>query len=182
MSEWFDKVVRHVLHTPPSCLSGFVCEPITSGSWANRAIWTVTCRCGESIGRVLGYQLGDFNPEYKGGDRFIGPLAFRCSACDRVTEVIDTKQHGYNSEIGKPDGKSWDSNYRGTGERVTIPCPGCKGQLFSVTTEFGHQHFDLVEDEPELEPRAKEYFDSFALRGRCVGCGKESVLTDFELA
>lgn len=45
-----------------------------------------------------------------------------------------------------------------------------------------HPHFDLIEDEPELEPRAQEYFDAFDCRGKCTGCGDEYSLANFELA
>jgi hypothetical protein len=47
---------------------------------------------------------------------------------------------------------------------------------------LSHSHFDLVEDELELEPRAQEYFDSFDCHGTCAGCGKDSSLANFELA
>ena len=61
-------------------------------------------------------------------------------------------------------------------------CPECGASEFSITAFCSHPHFDLIEDEPELEPRAQEYFDSFDCRGTCTGCGKASSLANFELA
>ena len=147
--------------------------------WAG---WALTCSCGESKGKLLGHSLKDCNSDYDGPPLFVSPLAFLCSSCTKTTEIIDTKQHGYNSEIGKAVGESYDSNYRGTGERQAVPCPECGASEFSITAFCAHPHFDLIEDEPALEPRAQDYFHSFDCRGKCAWCGKESSLADFELA
>jgi len=130
---------------------------------------------------LLGHSLKECNPEYDGPPLFVSPLAFLCSSCGKTTEILDTKQHGYNSEISK-GGENYDSNYRGTGARQAVPCPECGTSEFSMTAFCAHPHFDLIEDEPELEPRAQEYFDSFDCRGKCAACGKESSLANFELA
>jgi hypothetical protein len=142
----------------------------------------LACSCGATTGKLLGYPLKEFNPEYAGPPLFVSPLAFQCAACGRRAEVIDTKEHGYNSEIGKAAGQSFDSNCRGSGEPQAAACPACGGEEFAVTAFCCHQHFDLIEDEPELEPRAQEYFDGFECRGRCVACGRESSIAGFELA
>jgi hypothetical protein len=131
---------------------------------------------------LLGHSLKDCNPEYDGPPEFVSPLAFLCSSCGKTSEIIDTKEHGYNSEIDRTEGGSWDSNYRGTGERMTVPCPECGGIEFFMTCLFAHQQFDLIEDEPELEPTAQDYFHWFECMGRCALCAKESILAGFELA
>ncbi len=182
MHPFIEKMVRQVQQHPPSCLSGFCVSRSHAEPWSNWAGWSLTCSCGATKGKLLGHPLKECNPEYDGAPLFVSPLAFLCSSCGKTTEIIDTKQHGYNSEIGKAEGQSWDSNYRGSGERQSVPCPECGASEFSITAFCAHPHFDLIEDEPELEPRAQEYFDSFDCRGKCAACGKESSLANFELA
>src|SRR5262245_7005437 len=126
MHPFIEKMVRQVNKTPPSCLSGFRVFPAHAEPWNDWTGWSLTCSCGATKGKLLGYPLKDFNPEYDGPPTFVSPLAFLCSSCGRTTEIIDTKQHGYNSEIDKAAGqKSWDSNYRGTGPRQSAACLEC---------------------------------------------------------
>ena len=182
MDPWIKKMVRQVQNNPPTCLSGFRATSSHAEPWNDWAGWSLACSCGATKGKLLGHSLTDCDPEYAGPPLFVSPLAFLCSSCGKTTEIIDTKQHGYNSEIGKAEGESLDSNYRGTGQRQSVPCPECAGTEFSITVLCAHPHFDLIEDEPELEPRAQEYFDAFDCRGKCASCGKESSLANFELA
>lgn len=182
MDPFIEKMVRQVQQHPPTCLSGFRATPAHAERWNDWAGWSLVCSCGATKGRLQGHPLKECNPEYDGPPLFVSPLAFLCSACGNTTEIIDTKQHGYNSEIGKAEGQSCDSNYRGTGQRQNVPCPECGASEFSITAYCAYPHFDLIEDEPELAPRAQEYIDSFDCRGRCTSCGKESSLANFELA
>jgi hypothetical protein len=179
MHPWVQKMVRHVQSTPPSCLSGFRVTPAHAGPWNDWAAWALTCACGSSRGKLLGHP---FNNGRGNESLFVSPLAFQCSSCGKTTEIIDTKRHGYNAEIDKMEGKSYDFNARGTGERQAVPCPSCGGLDFSLTALCAHSHFELIEDQPELEPLAQEFFDSFICRGKCGSCGKESNLAGFELA
>lgn len=181
MDAWVKKMVRHVKETPPSCLCGFSVSPAHAKRWNGWAGWSLACSCGADRGKLLGHPLKDCNPRYDGPPVFVSPLAFFCSSCGKTTEIIDTKQHGYNSEISKP-GKSYDSNYRGTGKLQAVPCPECGEPEFSITALCAYPDFDLIEAEPELEPRAQEYIDSFDCLGRCAACGKELSLANFELA
>ncbi len=182
MDPWIEKMIRHVQTTPPSCLSGFQVFPSHADPWNDWAAWALTCSCGGNRGKLLGHSLKDCNPDDDGPPVFVSPLGFQCSTCGKTTEIIDTKHHGYDSEISKAAGTSHDSNYRGTGDRQAVPCPECGGNQFSITAFFAHPHFDLIEDEPELEPRVQEFFDSFDCHGTCASCGKESSLANFELA
>ena len=182
MDPWIEKMVRHVQTRPPSCLSNFRTTPAHMQPWNHWAGWALACSCSETKGKLLGYSLKDFDPKYSGPQVFVSPLAFLCSSCEKTTEIIDTKEHGYNAEISKPYGKTCETNYRGTGPRQVMQCPACGRPEFTITAFCAHPHFDLIEDEPELEPRVQEYFDSFGCRGKCAACGKESSLADFELA
>ena len=181
MGSWFQKMVKRVREVPPACLRGFTVTPLHPARWSGRVGWALRCRCGGRTGKLMAHPLAKYNPDYHGPPVFISPLAFRCAPCGKTTPIIDTQRHGYNSEIDKP-GESLDSNYRGTGRRQEVPCPKCGGREFSLTAFCAHSDFDLIEDEPELEPRAQEYFDWFECRGACASCGKQSSLADFELA
>lgn len=158
-------------------------SPSHAEPWNGWAGWALACSCGSKNGKLLGHSLQDCNPEYDGPPSFGSPLAFLCASCDQITEIIDTKKHGYDSEMGLAgEGKSWDVNYHGSGPRQVVQCPNCSRNEFAITTNYSHSHFDHVEDEPELEPRAQDYFDCFACRGKCTECRTESVLASFELA
>jgi hypothetical protein len=105
-----------------------------------------------------------------------------CSECGSTIEVLDTKLHGYDAECDKASGVSYDAHYRGNGPRTAIPCSNCGLTEFVAKATFGHSHFDLMQDIPELEPLAHDYFDAFTCRGTCCKCEKESILVSFELA
>ncbi len=182
MLSFDERLVRQVLQHPPSCLSGFRVSPSHTQPWNDWAGWALACTCGSTKGKLLGHPLKECNPEYDGPPEFVSPLAFECSSCGKTTEIIDTKQHGYEAEVEKAFGKSSESNLRGSGKRQSVPCPKCGAREFSITGYCCHSHFDLIEDEPELEPRAQEYFDAFDCRGTCAACGEDSSLANFELA
>lgn len=182
MDPWIKRMVRQVRALPPSCLAGFHVSPVHARAWDHWAAWALTCPCGGSKGRILGHPLRNLAPDYDGPPAFASPLSFACSSCGTTTPIIDTGLHGYNSEVSKDEGRSCDPNYRGSGRGEAIPCPHCGAAGFSVRVMCGHSHFDLIEDEPELEPRAQEFFDSFQCRGTCSACGKGSTLASFELA
>ena len=183
MDDFTEKMARQVRTTPPTCLSGFRTSPSHADEWDDWAVWSLACSCGATKGKLMGHPLKECDPEYDGPPLFVSPLAFLCSSCGKTTEIIDTKKHGYNSEVGKDEeGKSWDSNYRGTGQGQPVPCPACGGSEFEIMACCSHSHFDLIEDEPELAPRAQEFFDAFECRGGCAACGEDASLADFELA
>jgi len=132
---------------------------------------------------LLGYPLSELNPDYEAEPLFMSPLNFRCSSCGAKTQIIDTKEHGYNSEIARLEGEqSFDSNYRGSGQPQEALCPQCEGSEFSITVKCLHSHFDLIEDEPDLEPRVQDFFDGFECFGTCSSCGEMTSFAGCELA
>jgi hypothetical protein len=161
LQPFIEKMVQQVQNTPPSCLSGFRVSPAHAQLWNDWAGWSLSCSCGATKGKLLGHSLKECNPKYDGPPLFVSPLAFLCSSCGKTTEIIDTKLHGYKSEISKDTGESYDSNYRGAGERQAVACTECGASEFSLAAFCSHPQFDLIEEEPELETRAQEYFDSF---------------------
>lgn len=176
---WYERMVRQVVEHPPSCLDGFQTEPVPleADTWDDRVGWKVTCPCGTESGKLLGYPLGELKSDYSGPVLFVSPLAFQCSSCDRLIEIIDTDKHGYDGECGHGA-----ATIRGEGERSAYTCQSCGAMTFRVATCFQHSHFDIIEDEPDLEPVAQNYFDWFACTGSCTNCGEENSFGDYELA
>lgn len=182
MDPFTEKMVQQVRTSPPSCLGGLRVTPHLASTWDGRARWSLACSCGSTKGSVLGYPLHSCNPGYVGPPSYVGPLAFACAACGKATELLDTRLHGYNAEIGKLEGGSGDSNYFGTGQRDRVPCPSCRQTEFSMDVYVSHPDFDLIEDEPVLGPRAQEFFQWFDCQGKCAACGATCSLADFEVA
>ncbi len=176
---WYERIVRQVLEHSPTCLEGFQAEriPLEDDTWDDRVEWKIGCSCGSKSGKILGYPLGDLNADYDGPVLFVSPLAFQCSSCDRVTEIIDTDKHGYDGECGHGA-----VTIRGEGKRAIFSCQSCNAMDFLVTTCFQHSQFDIIEDEPELESVAQNYFDWFECTGVCTNCGEKQDFGDYELA
>jgi hypothetical protein len=106
-------------------------------------------------------------------------LAFECSSCGRVAELLDTDLHGYHCEIERLEGGSpKGTKYRGEGPRDHFPCSHCGAQQFEVVAGFVYwdEVFDLVLDEPGLA--AEDFFNEFLSYGQCTNCRKSSRLTD----
>jgi hypothetical protein len=68
----YDHVVGLIRTTPPSCISGFIRRQTESPTtWTHAAAltaWQLSCRCGSTTGRFLGYPLSQFNSSYQGND------------------------------------------------------------------------------------------------------------------
>lgn len=181
---WYERMVRQVLEHPPTCLQGFETRSIPPADdfWDDRTTWNLACPCGNGSGQILGYSLKEFREDYEGPLMFVTPLAFRCSACRKTTEIIDTDLHGYDGECKARFGGYGAATYRGTGERAIYTCRECKNTAFHVTACFQYSHFDIIEDEPELESVAQDFFDWFDCGGVCTSCGIQQSIGDYELA
>ena len=184
-------IVERLRSTPASCMGGIRLSPAkfpvpldsvksVCVEWeiAIKSVWRLGCTCGEERCHVLGYPLRDLNPDYDGPD-FIGPLGFDCSACGKVTEILDTDVHGYHAESAKIEGGIGPVKIRGEEARCHFPCSACGANLFVVTIGFIYWPgaFDLFLDEPDLP--IQEFFNEFLCYGRCVSCGEVSAITDF---
>jgi hypothetical protein len=173
-----EQIIEHIRANPPSCLKEFNLLPgELPESWDDKfkTIYQLECQCGNKTGKILGYPLRDYNPDYK-GDEFITPIAFQCDQCTTVTEIIDTAVHGYHSEIAKIEGGIGATKFRGSGLRSAFACPECSEIAFQTTVGFIYWNFDLIYDEPELP--AQEFFNVFLMYGHCQNCGKTSQVTD----
>src|SRR5205823_3801965 len=95
-----EELVKRLRTTAPSCLRNFNATPSELPEPFDNnpcSVWQLACCCGNSRGRFLGYSLKDYNAEYNGPESFISPLAFECSACKTITELLDTDRHGYHA-------------------------------------------------------------------------------------
>jgi hypothetical protein len=133
--------------------------------------WRIGCPCGSAEGAFLGYS--DWGGE-RHTDTFSSPLAFECAGCQRVTEILDTSQHGWEAEGGLESNKC-----RGEGARVRYRCPTCGRERLRITVAFWYWNaaFDELVGEPGLP--AEDYFNEFQAFGTCVGCGVETPMTAF---
>lgn len=126
-------------------------------------------------GQILGYPLSDYNPGVRDKQQFISPLAFECSVCRTVTEVIDTDRHGYHAMLGK------SAVMRGKGPRQAFRCPHCAKEEFSLIVTFIYWQgaFQAMPGEPA--EKMKDYFNGFQAHGFCVMCHEKTFIAGFDL-
>lgn len=172
-------VRAHLRKSPPACIGGFRAAhgklPETVGS-AFRIVWKIACGCGNDSGALLGYPLKDLVAD-ETSDVFVSPLAFECMSCNKVTELLDTDQHGYHAEVGKLEGIQESAKIRGAGPRQKFVCPKCRRSQFSFVLGFVYWNFDLMIDDPELP--GENFFNEFLLYVTCTACGHVSEPTEF---
>jgi len=182
---WHESIVDHVRTHPPRSLRDLAptLADADAGVWNDRVSWRLACRCGGESLRVLGYPLEDYNPRVEPG-LFACPIAVECAACNAQHDIFDSRHHGYNAECQRHDdsGPNQFAGIRGEGPRAVVSCPSCKHKAFIATAECLHSHFDLLEDEPHLNPYAQDFFDSFNLSVTCASCGHESTPVEYETA
>jgi hypothetical protein len=144
---------------------------------------------GERVGRIhvtarhvrWPELVGDFfpDPNWEGEgptpqNIFVSPLALECSRCGRVSELIDTRRHGYDGEQGG------DCNMTAEGPRARFPCPQCGEAPFAVIRGFSYGGHDYDPLDPDARPQ--DFFGGFSLSGECSLCGRLVHVTGFECA
>jgi hypothetical protein len=166
-------------NTPPRCLAGFKVEPATlanvsfdgHGSDLNK-VYKLSCTCGRDRFQVLGHHVSN-----QGHEVFVSPLALECTACGKVTELIDTDEHGYDAELGHGS-----ATIRGKGERTHFACDKCGVQPMTAYARFEHSGEELADSFLEEYPNTQDYFSWFSLVGTCDGCKRMLSVADFECA
>src|SRR5262249_6224730 len=99
-----DLATDYLWRNPPKCIEAFLVatpEPDRRQEAQGYTKFALKCRCGSACGSVLGYPLKSLKQDYSGPAIFVGPLAFRCSNCDLITEVINSDVHGYHAALGE---------------------------------------------------------------------------------
>src|SRR5690606_27173621 len=95
--EEYAAILGQVRTTPPRCLKDVAATLVKDEEWRDRVRWSIACRCGGERGALLGYPLDELSGDPERAGLFACPIAFRCAACDRVAEVFDSAEHGYNA-------------------------------------------------------------------------------------
>jgi hypothetical protein len=172
-------IVRRVRSTPPSCVAGAAprleggAEPEGPDTEQFGTAFWLGCPCGSRETAILCY------PKKVGAEIVIlGPLALRCGACERVTEVFDPDLHGYDPEVcGEGRGM------RGSGERQVYRCGACGQSVGEAVATFSFNDPEGLQTLPEgLAGREQDAFDWFALEWKCAGCGELDAVADYERA
>ena len=176
----FRAAEERLRRTPPRCLAGF---DVASAGLPGVAfdghgsdldkVYRLACKCGQERFRVLGHHL-------KGGpdvDLFVSPLALECAGCGKVTELIDTDEHGYDAELGHGS-----ATIRGEGSRGAYACDRCGVRPMTAYARFEHSSEELADSFIEEFPNTEDYFSWFSLVGTCEGCQRVLRVADFECA
>ncbi len=181
---WYERMVRQVQGHAPACLRGFQSKMILPSDlvWDDRTYWEIACSCGSKTGQIIGYSLRYLKSDYEGPLTFVTPLGFQCSSCSLNIEIIDTDLHGYDGECKARFGGYGAATYRGSGKRSVFSCHECGDSQLTVIPCFQYSHFDIIEDEPELESVAQDFFDWFDCEVKCLSCGHSQSAGDYELA
>lgn len=176
----FRQAEAHLRNTPPRCLAGFTVAPATlpgvafDGHGSNLIkIYKLACPCGHDHFRALGHHLKND----RGDDVFVSPLALECAACGKVTELIDTDQHGYDAELGHGT-----ATLRGQGPRTPYACDQCGVRPMTAHARFEHSGEELADSFLEDFPNSQDYFSWFTLIGTCDTCHRTLNVADFECA
>lgn len=165
--------------TPSRCLEGFRLEPSGlegmsfdgHGEPINK-VYRLRCACGHDHFRVLGHHLKN-----EGTPIFVSPLALECAGCGKVTELIDTDEHGYDAELGHGT-----ATIRGTGRRTPFACDKCGVRPMTAHARFEHASDTLEDSTGEFTGNEHNLFTWFSLVGECQGCGRVLAVADFECA
>lgn len=190
-----DEMVWWVHRHPPACLGGFQAVPCDlpgvgfDGHGGQNAVFRLDCTCGAERQFVFGHYWT--NPSYPDGSvvGFIDPLALRCEACGKSTELIDTDYHGYNGETtdrekspgGGGERPPW-LNPRIDGERVVYRCETCGPQPLTIYARFEYRGDEYETRDAKFAGRWQDLFTWFTLLGRCPHCNELHLITEFETA
>jgi len=178
-----DAAKDYLWNNPPACIAGFqACVVKSTGANTERqtTIFDLHCKCGSSKGSVVGYPLRSLGRDYSGPEVFVSPLAFACSSCRKVTEIIDTDVDGYHGALRKHLGESTSPVViRGTGPRSTFECHKCKSSQMLVTVGFDYSGAEQDIESEEQTGCMEDFFVSFYVQGTCTDCGEKSQIARF---
>jgi hypothetical protein len=175
----FEAAERRALTTPPGCLAGFRAEPsklkgrrFDGHGEPRNAVYRLRCACGHDRFLTLGHHLTN-----EGTPIFVSPLALQCAKCQKVTERIDTDEHGYDAEIG-----AVGTTIRGTGARTPYACDRCGVRPTTAHARFEHSAETFEDSTGEFAGNEHNLFTWFTLVGECDGCKRVLTIADFECA
>jgi hypothetical protein len=178
--------IRYVREHPPRCIAALSPKPVDHavptlrlplfdsiyGNYdhENTASFIVNCPCGCPSVYLLGYHITNKKNE----TGVVGPLGIECSMCRMVSEVFDTRKHGYDGEQGV------NTYHVGEGTPERFICPVCGAVPMIVNANFHYSDFAGLRS--DMRTRAQDFFDGFDVVGQCTRCNSVIEITSFECA
>jgi hypothetical protein len=170
---------RYVRAHPPRCLASLSARPLRNpkGGLYATVGFTLSSRHGDTLCRVLAYDLKDLDPSYRGDTVLLSPITLKWKGGQAKQVVFDAAKHGYHCEAGSTSAK-WTGGKR---HRQTIPvCSSCEGEWFSVKAIFEYRNvFEVMEDEEVEHP--EDWFQAVTFRCGCQACGHVEALEQDDL-
>ncbi len=171
-----NEYVRHAYKFPPRCIADLrpiraVDLPPVADDCAFIAYFSISCPCGEKFVQLLGYNTKSESDLAE--DIFVSPLATQCPSCHQISELLDTQKHGFDGEQGD------SCTITGEGQREKYATSCCGQTTLELMPAFYYQNDERAETG---EQRPQDFFDCFALYGRCCSCGSWQNITDYECA
>src|SRR5207248_1908434 len=138
-------------------------------------VFALSCQCGGNRHYVHCYRW--INADFNDAVVTLSPLALECGACRKMTKLLDTDIHGYDSELGHGS-----ATVRAQGDRAVFECADCGQQPLEAFIRYEYPD-NLSEGHfPEFTGREQELFTWFNLVGRCPQCCQVLPVADFEFA
>jgi hypothetical protein len=137
--------------------------------------FALQCQCSSNRHFVHCYRW--VNPDYNNAVVTLSPLVLECTACAKISELLDTAVHGYDSELGHGSATA-----RAQGKRVVFECQDCGRQPLEAFVRFEYPDDLFDSNFPEFAGRQQELFTWFSLVGRCARCLHILRVADFECA
>jgi hypothetical protein len=170
------EIVDYVRDHPPACLGYF---NVTSINPESDEVATFALRGprSQTVGAVLGHELGQLIPGAQSPRQFVSPLFVRWKDTTDRYLLLDTAVHGYHGIV---DGGGGIANVRGKNQPETFGCRRCGRPYFKLEARFHYwgAAADLWEDEPELA--IQNFFNAFTLQGVCEACGDVCMISQFD--
>jgi hypothetical protein len=170
------KLRDHALMNIPRCLSELRATSVTliEDRGADAVAFRLSHPSFGEVGAIHGFDLCQYNCNYKGPPVFISPLAIKWQS-GHSTVIFDSNLHGYHGEMHA------SAKLRGAGEAASFTCSQCGGKAFKIVVQFDYWDAcnDLREDEPDL--KIEDYFCNFIAIGECVACRHLSRVLDMDL-
>jgi hypothetical protein len=179
----------YIREHPPRCIAGLCLKhtPRPHPTWflpphlSVFRTWTdngddiffmVGCPCGHRAVSLLRYYLP---AETRDRDQLlVGPLAIGCARCGDISDLLDTRKHGYDGEQGV------NTYPVGEGKPERFVCPRCTFQCLFLCVGFSYSSPEGLEE--AWSERAQDFFGSFHIVGQCLHCGSIIEIFSFECA
>lgn len=130
------------------------------------------CTCGCSSGYALGHSIQ--RPESVHEDiLFVGPHAFECAVCGRVTPFFDPQRDGLNGEYSN------SANLTGEGKTDRFQNNDCLDKPLELVVIL---QYDAGSFDEHPSGRAQDFFVWFSLLYQCPHSAEWNYVTDYECA